>query len=61
MDSRDTLTFGNSPVFVAFCPVCGLPLLPDGACKKYHKLTKKQAQKKYSGKSKSQNSFNDYQ
>lgn len=56
-----SLIFGNSPVFVGFCPICGLPLLADGSCKKYHKSVKKQKQKRYSGKSNSVNKFNEYQ
>jgi hypothetical protein len=46
-----TLTIAGEKEFVGFCPVCGLPLLLDGKCKKYHKI-KTQRIKKYSGKSK---------
>jgi len=44
--------FGQPEEFVGFCNVCGLPLLADGKCKKYHKVTKRNKIGKYSGKSK---------
>lgn len=53
------MIFGQKEVFNGFCPICGLPLLPDGKCKKYHKIRPPRI-KKYSGKSKSEFAFNDY-
>lgn len=54
-----TLIIAGDKEFKGFCPVCGLPLMPDGCCKKYHvkKLPKRE---RFSGKSKSKNAFNDY-
>jgi len=54
------IKFGQDKVFTKFCPLCGLALYDDNACPKYHKV-KKVAQKKYSGRSKSVNKFNNYQ
>lgn len=51
--------FGQPEEFVGFCNVCGLPLLADGECKKYHKV-KNPRRKRYSGKSNSVNKYNDY-
>jgi len=45
------IKFGQKEEFVGFCPVCGLPLLADGKCKKYHKA-KKERIGCYSGQSK---------
>ncbi len=45
---------------VKFCPICGLPLLLDGKCKKYH-APKKEKGKELHGKSKSPNRYYDYQ
>jgi hypothetical protein len=53
------IKFGEKEEFVGFCPVCGLPLLADGKCKKYHKIRAERI-KRYSGKSNSVNKFNDY-
>jgi len=43
--------------FKGYCPVCGLPLNIDGACLKYH-IKKAPKRKRYSGKSKSPNRWN---
>jgi hypothetical protein len=58
MESREPLIFGNSPVFVGFCPVCGLPLLVDGKCRKYH-IKKLPKRGRFSGKSKTP--YGDYE
>jgi len=50
---------GQKEEFVGFCPICGLPLLADGNCKKYH-IKKLPKRGRYSGKSKSENRYNDY-
>lgn len=60
MGSRNPLVFGKKEVFNGFCPRCGLPLLDDGKCRKYHKI-KNPKRGRFSGKSKSSNRFNDYQ
>jgi hypothetical protein len=54
------IKFGQDKVFTKFCPLCGLALYDDNACPKYHKAVKKVVQKKYSGKSKSENAFGKY-
>ena len=46
--------------FKDFCLVCGLPIYEgDKGCKRYHKI-KNPKRKRYSGKSKSENRFNNY-
>ena len=53
------IVFGIDRELDAFCPICGLPLLLDGKCKKYHKVRAPRI-KKYSGNSNSVNKYNDY-
>ena len=48
---RDREVIFGQDKFIGFSPVCGLPLMPDGACKKYHR-NKRAKIGKYSGKSK---------
>lgn len=64
MDSREMkeLIFGRGKLFDKHCPVCGLAIYEgDNGCRKYHKsAVKKEKQKRYSGKSKSVNKWNDY-
>jgi len=50
--TKRMIEFGQKEEFVGFCPVCGLPLLVDGKCKKYHRVVKKERIGRYSGKSK---------
>ena len=51
------LIFGEQP-FVGWCSICGLPLLADGACRRYHKLKGVKRNKELHGKSKSPNRWN---
>ena len=53
------IEFGKKDEFVGFCEVCGLPLLLDGKCKKYH-TKKNPRRKRFSGKSNSEFKYNDY-
>jgi hypothetical protein len=53
------LVFGQNKKFEGFCNICGLPL-EEGVCRKTHKI-RVGRQKKYSGRSKSVNKFNNYQ
>ncbi len=52
------IEFGQKPEIKGFC-WCGLPLLVDGGCPKYHKkAVNKERQTRTHGKSKSENRFN---
>ncbi len=42
--------FGQEEKFIGYCTVCGLPLLGDGKCKKYH-IKKAPKRGRFSGKS----------
>jgi hypothetical protein len=53
------MTFGQKEEIKGFCQICGLPLLADGSCKKYH-IKKAPKRGRFSGKSNSPNKFNDY-
>jgi len=54
------IEFGEQP-FKGHCPICGLPLLIDGKCQKYHKIGSKTPKRgRFSGKSKSVNKYNEY-
>jgi hypothetical protein len=55
---ENNINFGEQP-FVGWCQICGLPLLADGSCKKYH-IKKALKRGRFSGKSNSPNKFNDY-
>jgi len=52
------IEFGKDE-FYGFCKVCGLPLLADGHCKRYH-IKKAPKRKRYSGKSNSEFKYNEY-
>jgi len=53
------IKFGEKE-FNGFCPLCGLPLLADGKCRRYHKIKKAPKRPRYSGKSKSEHAFGEY-
>lgn len=55
----EAIKFGSDN-FKGFCPDCGLPLGLDSKCKRNHK-THPPKGKRFSGKSESDNAFNDYQ
>jgi len=56
------IEFGEQP-FKGYC-WCGLELLADGGCPKYHKKVKPKKERRinpdFSGKSKSVNKYNEY-
>ena len=57
MDENRKLIFGQT-YLTQFCPVCGLPLMLDGCCRKYHKVKGLKRDKELHGRSKSPNRFN---
>lgn len=52
------LIIGQRPE-TEFCPTCGLPLLLNGGCKKYHGVKNKK-RGRFSGRSKSEHAFGEY-
>ena len=57
MDGNREIKFGEK-YLNEFCPKCGLQLLADGGCRKYHKIKGVKRDKELHGKSKSPNRWN---
>jgi len=55
------IEFGQEKHTDTFCPTCGLPLLLDGKCKRFHTSPKKERSKEQHGKSKSPQRWYNYE
>jgi uncharacterized OB-fold protein len=55
------IEFGKPKILESYCPKCGRPIYEgDKGCPKLHKIRPPKI-KRYSGKSKSEHKFNNYQ
>uniref|UniRef100_A0A6M3JHV0 Uncharacterized protein n=1 Tax=viral metagenome TaxID=1070528 RepID=A0A6M3JHV0_9ZZZZ len=53
--------FGQEEKFIGWCPVCGLPLLGDGKCRRYHIKKAAKRDTELHGKSKSPQRYYNYE